>query len=71
MNMNSQDPKYHSEYELRRMRDEERRRLLEEEDKWRQISDKQHFHLQVIQSVLIVLLFVALWSWLIFMPISS
>jgi hypothetical protein len=61
--MNSQHPK--SPYEI------DQQRLREEEEMWRHIAAKQRFRLQVIQSVLIVLLFVAFWSWLIFMPASS
>jgi hypothetical protein len=62
-NMSSQYPK--SQYEL------EQKKLREEEEQWRQIADKQHFRLQVVQSALIILAFVAFWSWLIFRPISS
>ena len=61
--MNSQHPKSQYEYEQQKLR--------EEEENWRHIADKQYFRLQVIQSMLIVLLFVAFWSWLIFMPLSS
>jgi hypothetical protein len=62
-NMNSQHPKSPYEYE--------QQKLLEEEEMWRQMADKQYFRLQLTQSVLIILLFVAFWSWLIFMPIIS
>jgi hypothetical protein len=61
--MSFQHPK--NQYEI------EQQKLREEELHWQQIADKQHFRLQVIQSVLIILAFVAFWSWLIFNPISA
>jgi hypothetical protein len=42
--------------------------LRNEEQQWREIADSQHFRLLVIQSVLVILAFVAFWSWVIFVP---
>jgi hypothetical protein len=49
----------------------EQQQLRNEEQQWRQIADRQHFRLQVIQSILIILVFAAFWSWVIFVPQST
>jgi len=61
--MNFQQPKNQFEFEQQALR--------EQEERWRELSDKQHFRLQLIQSAVIILAFVAFWSWLIFAPISA